>query len=306
MSFFSSHKLKPLNEQVIVVTGASSGIGLLTAVSAAKQGAKVVLLARSFQSLQKIVDNIQVNGGDAIAVRCDVCIRQDIDFAIQKTLEKYGRIDTWVNNAGIGMWGRLDETKEEDARKLFDINFFGLVNCCLAVLPSLKLSGGCLINVGSEVSDAYIPLQGMYTATKHAVKGYTDSLRVELEKVDKAPVVVTLIQPTAVNTPFPQHAKNYTDKEPKLPTPMIDPQQVADAILSAAVTPTRDKCVGVQSKLDATLSHIMPKIVDVISSKQHDRMHYDEPPRNPNGALYDPSEKSVVGITHGTGGVEPK
>src|SRR5437868_13806310 len=89
---------------------------------------------------------------------------------------------------------------------------------------------GALINVGSEVSEAYVPLLGMYTATKHAVKGFTDALRVEIEDLDKAPVSVTLIQPTAVDTPFPQHARNYMAQEAKLPTPQIDPEKVAEAI----------------------------------------------------------------------------
>ena len=92
----------------------------------------------------------------------------------------------------------------------------------------------------------------MYAASKHAVKGFTDALRVEIEEVDKAPVSITLIQPTAVDTPFPQHARNYQDKEAKLPTPMIDPQQVADAILEAAVTPTRAKKVGAMSVINTT------------------------------------------------------
>src|SRR6185503_9039288 len=98
----------------------------------------------------------------------------------------------WVNNAGQGLYGRLDEVSEADSRRLFDVNFWGVVNGSLAALPYLKRNGGALINVGSEVSDAYVPLLGMYVATKHAVKGFTDSLRIEIEQVDQAPVSVTL------------------------------------------------------------------------------------------------------------------
>ena len=182
-----------------------------------------------------------------------------------------------------------------------------MVNGSLAALPHLKKQGGALINVGSEVSDAYAPLQGMYSATKHGVKGYTDALRVEIENVDKAPVSITLIQPTAVNTPFPQHARNFTDKEPKLPSPMIEPQQVADAILEAAVKPTRDKTVGAMSLLNTTMAKVLPSLADTLSAKKVSDQHYDEPPRNPGGALFQPSEAThVVGQTHGTGGREPK
>ena len=113
---------------------------------------------------------------------------------------------------------------EDDSRRLFDTNFWGIVNGSLAALPYLKANGGALINIGSEVSEAIVPLQGMYSASKHAVKGFTDALRVEVEELDRAPVTITLIQPTAVDTPYPQHAKNYMDKEPRLPPPLIDPR----------------------------------------------------------------------------------
>ena len=302
-----SVRLKKLADQVIVITGASSGIGLQTAETAAGRGAKVVLAARSEQTLHAVVARITAAGGHAVAVACDVTDRQQVDRLAAAAVAKYGRIDTWVNDAGMGLWGRLDETPEADGRKLFDINFWGVVNGSLAALPHLKSHGGALINVGSEVSDAYPPLQGMYAATKHAVKGYTDALRVEIEKVDKAPVSITLIQPTAVNTPFPQHARNVTDKEPKLPSPMIDPQQVADAILSAAETPTRDQPVGGTSFLNTTMSKLMPGMADKMAAKQVDRQHYDEPPRNPGGILHQASELvGVAGRTHGTGGQEPK
>ena len=108
----------------------------------------------------------------------------------------------------------------------------------LVALKHLRANGGAIINLGSEVSDAVMPLQGMYTASKHAVKGFTDALRVEVEEMDQAPVAITLIQPTAVDTPYPEHARNYMANEPKLPIDPIDPSEVADAILKAA-TPTR-------------------------------------------------------------------
>src|SRR5690606_6572309 len=132
------------------------------------------------------------------------------------TIARFGRIDTWINNAGISIFGRLEEVTEEDSRRLFDTNFWGVVHGSLAALPYLRKNGGALINVGSEVSDAVVPYQGMYSASKHAVKGFTDALRVEVEEMDEAPISITLIQPSAVNTPFPMHAKNYMDKEPKL------------------------------------------------------------------------------------------
>lgn len=302
-----SVKLKKLEDQVIVITGASSGIGLATAETAAERGAKVVLAARSERTLNDVVQRIAASGGHAIAVFCDVTERAQAERLAEAAIAKFGRIDTWVNNAGLGMYGRLDETLEADARRLFDINFWGLVNGSLAALPHLKRNGGALINVGSEVSDAYVPLLGIYTASKHAVKGFTDTLRVEVEEVDEAPVSITLIQPTAVDTPFPQHARNFTDREPKLPEPTIDPQEVADAILDAAETPTRAKTVGAVSKLNTTMAKLAPGLADHMVAQQVDHLNYDEPPRNPEGALYEASESTqVAGQRHGTGGREPE
>src|SRR3954471_23444579 len=216
--------LKSLDEQVVVITGASSGIGLATALTAAERGAKVVLAARSEEPLQKAVDKITADGGEAIYVVADVGQPVDVERVADAAAARFGRIDTWINNAGGSIYGRLDEVREKDSRRLFDTNFWGVVNGSLVALPYLKQVGGALINVGSEVSDAVVPLQGMYSASKHAVKGFTDALRIEVEELDKAPLSITLIQPTAVDTPYPQHAKNYTDKEPKLPSPQIDPE----------------------------------------------------------------------------------
>jgi short-subunit dehydrogenase len=289
-------KLKNIEDQVIVITGGSSGIGLATAEEAARRKAKLVLAARSEKTLDKIVQRLQADGAEAIAVTADVSDCAQVQKIAEAAIARFGRIDTWVNNAGLSIYGRLDEVSEEDSRRLFDANFWGIVNGSLVALPYLKRDGGALINLGSEVSEAIVPLQGMYSASKHAVKGFTDALRVEIEEVDKAPVSITLIQPTAVNTPFPQHAKNYMTKEPKLPDPMIDPQKVAEAILDAAAKPTRHAKVGFQAKLNTFVSNNAPGIADKMAAKYVDRQQRDEPPRDADGTLYVPGEG---GQTHG-------
>lgn len=288
--------LKPLNQQVIVLTGASSGIGLCTALLAAERGAKLVLVARSANTLADLVAQIRGIGGEAIDVVADVGERDELLTVAQAAISHFGRIDTWINDAGVSIYGRLDEVSENDSRRLFDTNFWGVVNGSLVALPHLKAQGGALINVGSEVSEAVIPLQGMYSASKHAVKGFTDALRVEIENVDHAPVSITLIQPTAVNTPYPQHAKNYMDKEPKLPTPQIDPRQVAEAILDAAVQGGRDVKVGSMSMLNTTVSKLMPGLADRMAAKQVERQQEDAAPRRPEGTLYQPG---ITGAIYG-------
>jgi short-subunit dehydrogenase len=301
-----STKLKPLSAQVVVITGASSGIGLATADAAAERGAKLVLAARSERALRSVVDRLTAKGGDAIAVPCDVSDPGQVNRLAEAAVDRFGRIDTWVNNAGLGLYGRLDEVVDGDSRRLFDVNFWGVVNRSLAALPYLKRNGGALINVGSEVSEGAFPILGMYTASKHAVKGFTDVLRIEVEDVDRAPVSVTLIEPSAVDTPFPQHARNYMDREPKLPGMMLEPRQVAEANLSAAENPTRVKRVGTMTKVNTTLSSMFPGLADRMAAKQVDQLNYAERPRHPEGALFQPSEATgVIGRTSGTGGREP-
>lgn len=293
-----SLSLKPLNEQVIVITGASSGIGLATAEDAAKEGAKLVLAARSARTLEEIVQRINAAGGEAISVEADVGDRRQVQQIAEAAIGRFGRIDTWINNAGVSIYGRLHEVSDEDNRRLFDTNFWGVVYGSQVALPHLVKQGGALINVGSEVSEAVIPLQGMYSASKHAVKGYTDALRVEVEELDKAPISITLIQPTAVDTPFPEHARNYMDQEPKLPTPQIDPHKVSAAILKAATKPERAVKVGAMSVLNTATAKFAPSLGDKMSAMQADRQQYDVPPRDPQGTLYKPGES---GQTHGAG-----
>lgn len=289
--------LKPIDEQVIVITGASSGIGLATALAAARQGAKLVLVSRSQQTLDEICARISEAGGQAIAVAADVGDRQQVSAVAAAAIARFGRIDTWVNDAGVSIYGRLDEVSDEDNERLFRTNFWGVVYGSLVALPHLRTNGGALINIGSEASEAAIPLQGMYSASKHAVKGFTDSLRLELE-ADKAPVSVTLIQPTAVDTPYPQHAGNYLDQEPKLPTPMIEPEKVAAAILDAAVSPARDVKVGAMATLNTTMATLMPWLGDMMAKMQIGRQQRSEAPHARQGTLYDAGE---CGLIHGRG-----
>jgi short-subunit dehydrogenase len=291
--------LKPIQTQVMVVTGASSGIGLATVMTASRRGARVVMVARSANTMASVAEEIRREGGNAIFIAADVADRNQLQAAADAAIAHYGRIDTWVNDAGVSIYGRLDEVSEEDSRRLFETNFWGVVNGSLIALPYLKRAGGALINVGSEVSEAVVPLQGMYSSSKHAVKGFTDALRIEIEEVDKAPVAITLIQPTAVNTPYPQNARNYMPREPKLPTPQIDPQQVAEAILDAATNHRRALKVGLNAKINTLLANVAPGLADSMAAKQVDRQHYDEAPRNPEGTLYVPSETG--GQVRGTG-----
>jgi len=291
-------KLKPIEEQVVVITGASSGIGLATAEAAANRGAKLVLAARSQNTLDDVVDAIRGQGGIAISVVADVSDKAQLRAIAGSAFATFGRIDTWINNAGVSIYGRLDQVTEEDARRLFDVNFWGAVNGSLVALENMKATGGAIINVGSEVSDAVIPLQGFYSASKHALKGFTDALRIEIQELDGVPIAVTLVQPTAVDTPYPEHAKNYMSQEPMLPSPMIDPARVAEAIIEAAEHATRDVKVGMMAHMNTATAKLAPGLMDKLAAKIGQKQQRAEAPNDPEGTLYKPGES---GRTHGRG-----
>ena len=253
--------LKPLNQQVIVITGASSGIGRATALAAAQRGARLVLASRNRKALDTLVEELTALGAEAIAVTADVGIQSDHEKILEAAITRFGSVETWVNNAGVSIFGKLEEVAIEDQRQLFETNYWGVVYGSLVAVGHLRLLGGALINIGSEVSDRAIPLQGAYSAAKHAVKGFTDALRLELE-ADGAPVSVTLIKPASIDTAFVKHAKNYMDVEPQLPSPIYSPNAVADAILYAAVHPMRDIFVGSAAKAISAMGQRMPAVAD--------------------------------------------
>lgn len=290
--------LKPLREQVMVITGASSGIGLATARMAAAAGARVVLAARNGDVLADVERQINQGGGRAAHVVADVSRRPDVERIAETALRQFGGFDTWVNNAGTSIFGKLEEVTDEDHRRLFDVNFWGLVYGSLVAARHLRRRGGALVNLGSEVSDAAIPIQGMYSATKHAVKGFTDALRMELE-ADRAPVSVTLVKPAAINTPFTQHARNYMDREPKLPPPVYPPEEVAKAILHAATHPVRDIFVGGAARVMSAMARQAPRLADWMGERvMIPEQSRDEPPRDPAGALYRPGRGGRVHGDH--------
>lgn len=254
-------QLKKISDQVIVITGATSGIGLTTARKAAQRGAKLVLVARNEDALRQLAFELAKRGTEALPVVADVGIEEDVRKAAQAAIDRFGGFDTWVNNAGVSIFGRHEDISMEDQRRLFQTNFWGVVHGSLIAAKHLKERGGAIINLGSELSDHALPLQGMYSASKHAVKGFTDSLRLELEGED-APVAVTLIKPAALDTMFIEHAKNYLETEPRLPPPLYAPDIAADAILYAAENFKRDIFVGGTAKLASSTAHYVPRAMD--------------------------------------------
>jgi short-subunit dehydrogenase len=276
---------KPLRDQVIVVTGASSGIGLATVRMAAERGAKVVLVARSGEVLAAEQARIESQGGRALAVEADVGSRAALEGAADRAVAAFGSIDTWVNAAGVTIYGNLSDVSEEDSERLMRTNFWGTVNGSLVAVEHLRSKGGSLVNVGSVASDVAFPLQGMYVASKHAVKGFTNALRMELLQ-DRVPVHVTLIKPASIDSPIPHRARNYLKSEPSLPPPLYRPEEVAEAILHAAVHPRRDIYVGSAAAAIASFEAMAPGLYDLLAPAISFFEKRNEEPRDPQGALH--------------------
>lgn len=285
--------LKKVKDQVIVLTGASSGIGLTTARMAARRGARLVLAARNADALRQLVREIESQGGQAAYVAADVGKEEDVRAIAAKAVERFGGFDTWVNDAGGSVYGRMLDVATADFRRLFDTNFWGVVYGSLEAARHFQnrggAEGGAIINVGSEVSDRSLPLQGMYAASKHAVKGFTDALRMELEEAG-VPVSVTLVKPTAIQTPFPEHAKNYLEQEPALPPPMYAPEVVAETILHCAETPVRDVFAGGPAELHSVMGAVAPRLTDwLMETFFFKKQKSGRPPDHSDDALYRPT-----------------
>jgi short-subunit dehydrogenase len=262
-----SVSLRPLEQQVVVITGASSGIGLVTARCAAQRGAAVVLAARNEQALTDLVEEIRAAGGRALPVVADVGRQEDVASVASAAIEEFGRFDTWVNNAGVSIFGEIPQVSVDDMHRVFDTVFWGVVYGCLQAVEHYRTRGGpgAIVNVGSLFGDRSTPIQSTYASAKHAVHGFTDGLRVELRH-EGDPISVTLVHPGRIDTPYNEHAQAYVGAQPAHRGMIYPPEAVAAAILSAAEHPVRDVYVGSQAKLVQLAGALTPRLVDKIMS----------------------------------------
>jgi NAD(P)-dependent dehydrogenase (short-subunit alcohol dehydrogenase family) len=259
--------LKPLHEQVVVVVGASSGIGRETARRFAERGARVVVAARGEPGLASLVAEIRAAGGEATAATCDVTNLAEVEAVADAAVRAYGRIDTWVSAAAVSVYARFEDTTPEEFARVVDVTFMGQVNGARAALPHLRREGrGALIAVSSVEGRVAMPLHTSYSAAKHAVEGFLESLRRELIH-DGAPIAVTSVKPTTINTPFFDNARTKLGVKPQGPPPRYQPGVVADCVLYAAAHPVRELYAGGAGRMMELGETLSPRFMDAVMSR---------------------------------------
>ena len=257
-------QLKQIQDQVVVVVGASSGIGRETALQFAKKQAKVVVSGRSEAKIASLVDEIRGFQGEVTSVIADVADFDQVKAIAEKAVEVYGRIDTWVHLPATAVFALFEETKPEEFKRVIEVNLLGQVYGAMAALPYLKQQGrGALIHISSIEGIRSLPLQSSYGSAKHGIEGFLESLRVELQH-EGIPISVTSIKPSVINTPFWDNAMTRLGVQPAGIPPYYDPRLVVDAILYTATNPTRDFFVGDSARVLDFLQKLSPSLVDAL------------------------------------------
>lgn len=255
-------QLKPIDQQVVVIMGASSGIGRETARQFAARDAQVVVAARSQDGLESLVSEIRQVGGTVTPIAADVTDFAQVKAVADEAAQQYGRIDTWVQMAGVGIYAKFEDTKPEEFKRVIEVNLIGSAYGAMAALPHLKREGrGALIHISSIESHISFPFHSAYSASKHGIPGFLDALRLELKK-DGVPISVTNIMPAAINTPFFSSALTKLGVKPAAPPPVYHPSTVADQILYAAEHPIRDMIAGGAGKVFIQTAKISPLMMD--------------------------------------------
>jgi NAD(P)-dependent dehydrogenase (short-subunit alcohol dehydrogenase family) len=254
--------IRPLAQQTVVITGASSGIGRCAARYLAARGARVVLSARSRDALDDLVREIEAAGGEALAVPADVRSEPDLEAVAQAAVDRYGAIDTWVNNASIYVQGNVEDITVEEFRELLDVDLLGYIRGTRCALAQMRRQGhGGIIQVSSILARRGAAYFSAYAAAKAGLDGFTQSLRAELWGTD---IRVSTVYLPPIDTPIYQHARGKFGTIPKPPPPISDPVAAARAIARLAERPEPELVVGGFGHLYLALPHLPARLGDWI------------------------------------------
>jgi NAD(P)-dependent dehydrogenase (short-subunit alcohol dehydrogenase family) len=255
-------RLKPLTEQVVVVMGASSGIGRETARQLGARGARVVVSARDGEALDTLVAEMAGEGSEAVAVVADVSVAEQVQRVADRAAEVFGGLDTWVHAAAVAVYGRFEDTTPDEFRRVLDVNLMGPVHGAKAALPHLRRRGqGAFVCVSSIEARRAFPYHAAYAAAKHGIDGFLEALRVELHQ-QGVPISVTNILPGSINTPLFDKARTKLGVKPMPMPPIYQPRTVAPVILHAAEHPARDLIAGGAAKGLLLTQRLSPRMLD--------------------------------------------
>ncbi len=253
---------RPIAEQVLVITGGSSGIGLKTALEVGRRGGSAVLAARGADALEKAAREVESLGGRALAVPTDVTDWEQVQTLAAQAIATFGRIDTWINGAAVSAYGLIEELSVEEITRTIEIDLIGHVHGIKAALPHLRRRGsGAIIAIASVQGRRAVPLQGPYCAAKYGVVGLMDSLRMELEG-ERAGIGVTTILPSSVDTPLFDNATSRLGVRPAPIPPIYRPHAVAEAIVHAAEHTVREIVVGGGGKALTVSERLAPALTE--------------------------------------------
>ncbi len=261
---------------VVVITGASSGIGRAAAVAFAQGGARVVVAARRSEPLRTLVGEIEQAGGQALAVPVDVTDEGEVRALAERAVQHFGHLDVWVNNAAVTVYGRFQDTPPDAFRRVVETDFFGYVHGARAALPHFQRQGrGVLINNASVHGVGGSPYITPYVASKFAVRGFSEALRQELRGTG---ISICTILPAAIDTPLFQHAANYTGRALKPLNPTYDAVDVAKAMVRCAERPRREVFVGNAGRMLALLHTVAPAVYERVMARQVERDEFQQAP----------------------------